>query len=253
MLTTVAIDHAPLERRLRHTLAHAPATSVLVIVTGARPPASLLTIVEEAKRSAHVIVVRCCADADGLRLPGRRHSASTRVLPGRLERRSLMRRVPQLLVVAAFVIVAVLGFHGSLDGWGFLLPACTGTIVALIALLVAKHYRLYVRVGGAVGRAVRRRRRHRDRRFVSRLLRRFDRRVEPTCCRAHRPPLTHELAVLPYAVAWSAMLIGGELSRRAAQPMLPIIGPIGDGGDGAGVQSRHDSACSRAWSWLLVH
>ncbi|MEZ5375237.1 MAG: DUF58 domain-containing protein [Acidimicrobiales bacterium] len=70
VLTTVAIDHAPLERRLRHTLAHAPATSVLVIVTGARPPASLLTIVEEAKRSAHVIVVRCCADADGLRLPG---------------------------------------------------------------------------------------------------------------------------------------------------------------------------------------
>ncbi|MEZ5375238.1 MAG: transglutaminaseTgpA domain-containing protein [Acidimicrobiales bacterium] len=138
-----------------------------------------------------------------------------------------MRRVPQLLVVAAFVIVAVLGFHGSLDGWGFLLPACTGTIVALIALLVAKHYRLYVGESVAlsvvlfgVGGVIVTGGSYPD--FFAGLIGGW------ADLLSSAPPatLTHELAVLPYAVAWSAMLIGGELSRRAAQPMLPIIGPI---------------------------
>ncbi len=68
-LTTVDQDDSALDPAVRHALAHERATSVLVIITGNRSPASLLAIVEEAKRSVHVVVVRCCAEADGLRLP----------------------------------------------------------------------------------------------------------------------------------------------------------------------------------------
>lgn len=138
-----------------------------------------------------------------------------------------MQRVPQLGVIAALAIVATLGFRGALDGWGFLAPAATGATVGVIALLVARRQRLYVGESIALSTVL----------FtaagVVATLGSY-----PAFFRgltggwAHllssMPPatLTPELRVLPYAVAWGAVMIGGELSRRATQPILPIIGPL---------------------------
>ncbi len=73
-LTTVEVDgsdlgHSSLTRAVRTALVHERSTSVLVIVTGSRPVSELLPVVEEAKRSVHVVVVRCCSATDGERLP----------------------------------------------------------------------------------------------------------------------------------------------------------------------------------------
>ena len=68
-LTVVQPDSAPLLDSVRTAVANERDASVLVIVTSKQAPEALLPIVEEAKRSAHVIVVRCCAESDGQRLP----------------------------------------------------------------------------------------------------------------------------------------------------------------------------------------
>ncbi len=138
-----------------------------------------------------------------------------------------MRRVPQLGVVAVLAMVAALGFYGSLGGWGFLVPAFTGMGIAMIALLIAQHYRLYVGESVALstamfafGGAITTLGSYPD--FLRGLIGGW------ADLLSSAPPatLTSELRVLPYVVAWLAMLIGGELARRAAQPVLPVIGPL---------------------------
>ncbi len=138
-----------------------------------------------------------------------------------------MRRVPQLGIVAVLAVVAALGFRGSLEGWGFVVPAISGMLIALIALLLAQHHRLYVGESVALSTAL----------FAfggaGATLGSY-----PDFFRgliggwadllSSAPPatLTAELRVLPYAVSWVAMLIGGELARRATRPVLPVIGPF---------------------------
>ena len=69
-LTLVERDDADLTEAIRTAITLERATSVLVIVTGARPPEALLPIVEEAKKSVHPIVIRCGAKPGSAGLPG---------------------------------------------------------------------------------------------------------------------------------------------------------------------------------------
>ncbi len=136
------------------------------------------------------------------------------------------QRLPQLFVVSLLSFIATLGFHGSLDGWAFLGPAALGASIGLATGLVARHYRLYVgeavalsalvfTIGGGLA-------------TLGSYPAFFGGLVDGWAhLLSSAPPaeLTSELRVLPYVTAWAATLIGGELSRRAARPVLPIIGP----------------------------
>ncbi len=69
-LTLVQPSPVPLAEAVRSALLLERESSALVIVTGPRAPESLLALVDEARRSMSVIVVRCGAEADGARIPG---------------------------------------------------------------------------------------------------------------------------------------------------------------------------------------
>ncbi len=69
-LTLVQPTSNTLEDGVRSALLHERESSALIIVTGPRPADSLLALLEVARRSTHVVVVRCCTDADGVHLPG---------------------------------------------------------------------------------------------------------------------------------------------------------------------------------------
>lgn len=138
-----------------------------------------------------------------------------------------MQRVPQLGVIALLAIAATLGFRGALDGWGFLAPAATGAAIGVVGILIARKQRLYVGESIALSTLL----------FslggVLATLGSYPAFFQGlTGGWAHllssMPPatLTPELRAIPYAIAWGSVMIGGELSRRAAQPILPIVGPL---------------------------
>ena len=137
-----------------------------------------------------------------------------------------------LMVIAVSSVVAVAGFRAVLIDWSFLIAACAGAAVGTAAVAVAWRFRLLIGesialsvlaffIGGVV---------------VAGPL------PGPTAINALfdgvvngwanllslSPPvdLTAELRVLPFALAWIGVTVGGELLRRTRAPALPMLGPL---------------------------
>ncbi len=129
-------------------------------------------------------------------------------------------------------MVAAISFRSALSGWSFVTSAAIGAIGASVVVLVANRRRLllgesvaasalaFVLLGGvAVGGLP-------TPGAYSAFARGLIDGWADLLSSAPPADITEQLRALPFAVAWLAAAVGGEIVRHSRRPGLPAIGPI---------------------------
>ena len=135
-------------------------------------------------------------------------------------------------IVAAMSMVSAISFRSALSGWSFITAAAIGVLGASAVVLVANRRRLllgesvatsalaFVVLGGvAVGGVP-------TPSAYSAFARGLIEGWADLLSSAPPADITEQLRALPFAVAWLAAAVGGEIARHSRRPGLPAIGPI---------------------------
>ena len=145
---------------------------------------------------------------------------------------SRARVTVSVAIVAAMSMVAAISFRSALSGWSFVTAAAIGVLGASAVVLFAHRRRLllgesvalsaitFVLLGGiAVGGVP-------TPSAYSAFARGLIDGWADLLSSAPPADITEQLRALPFAVAWLAAAVGGEIARHSRRPGLPAIGPI---------------------------